>query len=78
MNVIKEPFCSSCRFYRQTSDKKFVCGKFNLEMEPLSRTELKYGCWNEKDNILNIKPNFYGIGFDARAVWKKIVIFLKN
>ena len=81
MSDIKNPLCRDCKFYRQTSDTKFVCGKFNLgEMEPLSRTELKYGCWEEKkrDDILDIRPNFYGIGFDARAVWKKIRNFFSG
>jgi len=79
MSDIKNPLCCNCKFYRQTSDTKFACGKFNIgEMQPLSRTELEYGCWDEKekDIILEIKPNFYGIGFDARAVWKKISNFL--
>lgn len=48
MNDIKDPLCMECKFYRQTSDTKFVCGKFNIEMKPLSRTELRYGCWEEK------------------------------
>jgi hypothetical protein len=77
---IKNPLCRDCKFYRQTSNTKFVCGKFNIEMAPLSRNELKYGCWEEKvkDEILDIRPNFYGIGFNVRAVWKKISNFLSK
>jgi len=44
---IQNPYCKECKYFRQISDDSFTCSKYNLKMQPLSRTELKYGCWEQ-------------------------------
>ena len=59
-----QPSCKDCKYFRQISDIKFVCGKYTLKMQPLSRTELRSGCWENKarnNEILELKPNFQEI-----------------
>lgn len=83
-NLISQPLCADCKYFRQFSENDFVCGKYNLKMTPLLRTELKFGCWEEKENIENsdseifeLKPNFYGIGINIKNLWEFIKDRLK-
>ncbi len=67
------PFCKDCKFFRKVSNRYFTCNKFNLRMEPLNRTELKFGCWKEKESreIFLISPNFFGIGLNIKNLLNK-------
>jgi len=68
-----EPQCRKCKFFRQTSEKAFACGKFNLELEPVSRNELRNGCWEKRAGLWILSPNIYGLGINLKILWRKII-----
>jgi hypothetical protein len=87
MKEYKEDICSNCKHYKGVTKGPdngvyMICGKLGLR-RPLSNFEqaetvgaVKYGCFEERiktnDEILQLKPNFYGIGLDVKKLWKKI------